>query len=166
MEFKPWPKIVRVENKRSPIFTEKIDGTNACIAIENGQISHVQSRNRIITPDSDNYGFARWVQDNVGTVLQLGDGYHFGEWWGQGIGRKYDLTERRFSLFNTRRWGGHNPPPEGIYVVPHLRANTIEEVKQLLIEHGSFAAPGFMDIEGAVMFEPDTETCFKIIINK
>ena len=52
MEFKAWPKITRLENKRAPIFTEKIDGTNACIVIgPNGEF-YTQSRTRFITPIS------------------------------------------------------------------------------------------------------------------
>ena len=64
IEFKPWPKIIRIENKRKPVFTEKIDGTNACVVIDDfGKIA-AQSRNRLICPNNDNYGFDKWVQDN------------------------------------------------------------------------------------------------------
>lgn len=166
MEFKPWPKITRVENKRVPIFTEKIDGTNACIAIDADGNYHCQSRNRIITPEDDNYGFARWCKQNEEAVLKLGEGYHFGEWWGQGIGRNYGLNYRRFSLFNTRRWGYHNPPPDPFEVVPVLPFDTIELVKEYLQNNGSVVVPGWMRPEGAVMYEPDTDTCFKIIMDK
>ena len=133
--FKPWPKITRLENKRPPVFTEKIDGTNACVILsfqppdkntilsvehEAGLLSiWAQSRTRLITPENDNYGFAKWVKSNSEELLSLGDGYHFGEWWGQGIQRGYGLTEKRFSLFNTRRWGPHNPnTPKCCHVVP------------------------------------------------
>lgn len=166
MEFKPWPKIVRIENKRAPVFTEKLDGTNACIAIGEDGSFHCQSRNKIIGIHDDNYGFANWVEANKEEVLKLGPGYHFGEWWGFGIQRGYGMTEKKFSLFNTRRWGEHNPPPAGIGVVPMIRASSIEEAKEILVSNGSFAAPGFMNVEGLVMYEPDTDTCFKIIINK
>ena len=40
MEFKAWPKITRVENRRPPQFTEKIDGTNACIVISHSKIDN------------------------------------------------------------------------------------------------------------------------------
>lgn len=167
MEFKAWPKITRVENKRKPMFTEKIDGTNACIAIgPNGEFM-CQSRSRIIVPGDDNYGFAAWaysVKEEL--IAGLGEGYHFGEWWGLGIQRGYNMDKKVFSLFNARRWGAHNPPPCGIQVVPILRVNTVEEAKEFLTYNGSVVAPGFMKPEGAVMFEPDTETCFKIIIDK
>jgi len=183
MEFKPWPKIVRIENKRTPIFTEKIDGTNACIVwsfsppndktiatylTEIGPLNMwAQSRSRFITPEEDNYGFAKWCQANFKELVSLGEGHHFGEWWGLGIQRGYDVAEKRFSLFNTRRWGAHNPnTPSCVGVVPILPVGSVEEVRQYLLENGSLAAPGFRKPEGAVMYEPDTDTCFKIIIDK
>ena len=167
IEFKAWPKITRIENKKPPIFTEKIDGTNACVVItEEGEFG-CQSRSQIITPEKDNYGFAKWAYHHKEELMKLGPGHHFGEWWGLGIQRGYGLTEKRFSLFNSRRWGEHNPnTPLCVSVVPLLEVSSITEVKQLLISKGSFAAPGYMNIEGAVMYEPDTDTCFKIIMNK
>jgi hypothetical protein len=181
--FKPWPKITRLENKRPPIFTEKIDGTNACVVVayqnpdansiasyetNEGVISiWAQSRTRLITPENDNYGFAKWVRSNSEELLSLGEGYHFGEWWGQGINRGYGLTEKRFSLFNTRRWGPHNPhTPKCCHVVPIIPLYNPQDVIAKLYEYGSLAAPGWMKPEGAVMYEPDTDTCFKIIIDK
>ena len=47
-----------------------------------------------------------------------------------------------------------------------INANTVEEVKNILINNGSFIVPGWMKPEGAVMYEPDTDTCFKIILDK
>jgi len=167
MEFKPWPKITRLENKRPAVFTEKIDGTNACIVIGDDGEFACQSRTRFITPDSDNFGFARWAHENKEELLKLGPGYHYGEWWGLGIQRGYDLQEKRFSLFNTRRWGEHNPnTPKCVSVVPTIRADSWDEARYLLTSNGSFAAPGYMRPEGLIMYEPDTDTCFKIIIDK
>lgn len=54
-EFVPFGKIARL--KRGCVVTEKLDGTNACVVVEGAEIT-VQSRNRIITPESDNYGYA------------------------------------------------------------------------------------------------------------
>ena len=181
--FKPWPKITRLENKRPPIFTEKIDGTNACVivayqnpdansiasVVNNGGILSIwaQSRTRLITPENDNYGFAKWVLENAEELVKLGEGHHFGEWWGQGINRGYGLTEKRFSLFNTRRWGLHNPnTPKCCHVVPIISVETPREAMNYLDSVGSLAAPGWMKPEGAVMYEPDTDTCFKIIMDK
>lgn len=167
MDFKPWPKITRIENKRTPILTEKIDGTNACIVIgDNGEFA-CQSRTRFITPEDDNFGFARWAYENKEELLKLGPGYHFGEWWGLGIQRGYNQQEKKFSLFNTRRWGEHNPnTPQCVGVVPILPVSSADEARQYLLQNGSVVAPGFTEPEGAVMYEPDTDTCFKVIIKK
>lgn len=167
MEFKPWPKITRVEKRRKPIFTEKIDGTNACIVIDEGGNFACQSRTRFITPEDDNYGFARWAYANKEELMKLGVGHHFGEWWGQGVQRGYGMAEKRFSLFNTLRWGEHNPnTPNCVSVVPVIPVASVEEAIEFLTKTGSVAAPGFERPEGAVMFDPDTETCFKIIMDK
>ena len=102
MEFKSFNKIARFS--REMIVTEKIDGTNGIIAIdENGEFA-VGSRSRFITPETDNAGFAKWAYTNKDELLKLGVGFHYGEWWGQGIQRGYNLKEKRFSLFNVQRW--------------------------------------------------------------
>lgn len=70
---------------------------------------YAQSRKALITRDRDNFGFAAWVWDNAFELAALlGPGLHFGEWWGSGIQRGYGLPkgEKRFSLFNTKRWYG------------------------------------------------------------
>ena len=112
------------------MITEKIDGTNAAIGIVTTRkewvaedqtgaghfidvalekpIVYAQSRTRIITPQNDNMGFARWVAENAEVLQLLGPGLHFGEWWGKGIQRGYGLEEKRFSLFNVARWR-HEP---------------------------------------------------------
>ena len=102
MEFRKFNKIARLS--REIVVTEKIDGTNGLIAIgEDGEFQ-VGSRNQWITPEKDNAGFARWAYDHKGELMTLGVGFHYGEWWGQGIQRGYGLKEKRFSLFNTSRW--------------------------------------------------------------
>lgn len=185
--FKAWPKIPRVE-ARKEFYTEKIDGTNACIVIKSmigteyqgvpfpldiydeGDQQFgmwVQSRSRLITPQDDNAGFARWVKENAEELFNLGEGYHYGEWWGKGIQRGYGLDHKRFSLFNTQRWGEHNPnTPKCCHVVPMINRESVEEAKIALKKHGSFAAPGYMDVEGVVVFEYQTQSYWKAIINK
>lgn len=166
IEFKAWPKITRFENKRKPIFTEKIDGTNACIVIDEEGNFGCQSRTRLITPEEDNFGFASWAYQNKSELLKLGPGHHYGEWWGQGIQRGYGLSEKRFSLFNTRRWGEHNPnTPSCVSVVPLLPCPSLEEALAI-IKQGSIAVPNWKRPEGLIMYEPDTDTMFKIIIDK
>lgn len=127
-EFIKWESTARLF--RDVVITEKLDGTNACVIFEriapeeNDDISligkspvrifndngyafavYAQSRNRLITPSNDNAGFAKWVEKNADRLFHvLGEGRHYGEWWGQGIGRKYDMTEKVFSVFNTAGW--------------------------------------------------------------
>jgi len=120
-EFKPWPKIGR-EAPFVVTISEKINGTNACIIIEGGEIVGIQSRKRLITANDDNYGFAGWVHRNNDDLLSLGDGYHYGEWAGEGIQKNpHNLDEKMFFLFNTFRWGDQNPNrPKCCKVVPVL----------------------------------------------
>ena len=126
-EFKPWPKIKR-DNPFNVTITEKIDGTNACIIIEDGDIVGVQSRKRLITPEDDNFGFAAWVYTHYKDLLKLGHGYHYGEWAGPGIQKNpHNLEEKTFFLFNTFRWNDDNPNrPECCSVVPVLFAGRME----------------------------------------
>ncbi len=162
--FEKFPSIARYS--REIAITEKIDGTNAQIEVFEGGL-RAGSRQRWITPDDDNFGFARWVLDHHDELLELGDGRHYGEWWGSGIQRRYGLTDtdKRFSLFNTGRWT--NDPdevtekrvlvPGCVNVVPLLYwglncPNIVENVMTLLKQHGSLAAPGFMNPEGVVWY--------------
>lgn len=167
MEFKNFPKMARLS--RDIIVTEKIDGTNAQICIgENGEF-FVGSRTRWITPDDDNYGFAKWAREHREELMQLGPGRHFGEWWGAGIQRNYGLTENRFSLFNTSRWGESRPAC--CHVVPVLiqgpfRTDAIEHCLDLLRERGSVAAQGFMKPEGVVVFHVAGNVGFKKTLEK
>lgn len=162
-EFIKFPSISRLS--RDIVITEKIDGTNAQITItEDGEFL-TGSRKRWITPEDDNYGFAKWAQDNKKDLLQLGVGSHFGEWWGAGIQRKYGLSEKRFSLFNTGRWN-EETKPECCHVVPILykgefSTDTISFMLLTLKGNGSPAAPGFMEPEGIVIYHKHSNTLFK-----
>lgn len=165
IEFQAFPKIPRLS--RDCIITEKLDGTNASIIItEDGQVG-AASRNRLITPEDDNFGFARWVQDNRDDLLELGPGRFFGEWWGNGIQRGYGLNEKRFSLFHTGGITGNLP--ECVGVVPTLLTcefNTlvISSVLDSLKQWGSIAAPGFMNPEGIVIYHTASRQLFKKLI--
>lgn len=185
IEFKEFPKMARLS--REVIITEKIDGTNASIFIQNevleegadpvivarkdGYTMRVGSRTRWITPSDDNHGFANWVKVNSDCLFGLGEGQHFGEWWGSGIQSGYGLTkgEKRFSLFNTSRW--EIDRPVCTYVVPTLWKgvfSTVEVQRALdeLAEKGSLAAPGFMKPEGIVVYHVAGNVGFKKTIYK
>lgn len=204
-EFQEFPKIARFS--RDCIVTEKIDGTNAQILIEPGypndpnaihawfdyetrtdMIMRAGSRTRWITPEMDNHGFARWVQEHRDELIKLGLGRHFGEWWGSGIQRGYGLQkgEKRFSLFNVSRWclAGETPEriptldpriekyqeelPSCCHLVPVLATGPFDAVSAMvescmatLGETGSRASRGFTNPEGIVVFHLAGNVGFK-----
>lgn len=162
-EFKHWPKIPRL-SKEACFITEKIDGTNGIIHIsDNGDI-RAGSRNRWLTPQSDNYGFCRWVYDNASELRKLGPGYHYGEWWGLGIQRGYGLNEKRFSLFVGRKDG--MPPCVGnvpfIYSGP-FSPDKVAQIIDMLCSSGSLAVPGFMKPEGIVVYLKEAAKRYKVL---
>lgn len=167
IEFSDFGKIARWS--RTVTITEKIDGTNASIYIgEDGEFL-VGSRNRWITPDDDNYGFATWAYKNRDELMQLGVGHHFGEWWGLGIQRKYNAPEKRFSLFNASRWGVSRPAC--CHVVPVLyegilTANCVDDAINVLRINGSRAAPEFMNPEGIIIWHEAARVYFKKTLHK
>lgn len=204
MDFQEFPKLPRLS--REVIITEKLDGTNACVAIaltspeneedqgetvsvmfanEQGQSFKIWagSRTQWITPEKDNYGFAGWVKRNAQELIKLGVGRHFGEWWGNGIQRRYDLKEKRFSLFNTLRWvdvhtHGQSElkdkeqfAPACCHVVPVLYrgifdTTQVEQALAHLQHYGSVAAPNFPRPEGVVIYHIAGNIGFKKTIEK
>lgn len=165
-EFKPWPKIHRLY--RDILITEKIDGTNAAIGVTEEGAAYAQSRKRIITPEQDNFGFARFVADN-GEVLAetLGPGVHFGEWYGLGIQRGYGLGEKRFALFNAPRWVS-TLLPFPVTTVPIIYQGTFSEkvIREALANlriNGSRVNDEY-PAEGIVVYHQDANTAFKITI--
>lgn len=154
-DFREFQKIPRLS--RECVVTEKIDGTNAQVFVAD-DLSFVLagSRNRWITPEKDNFGFAAWVRDNEEQLKKLGPGRHFGEWWGCGIQRKYGMSEKVFSLFDVHKWSLDSVRPECCRVVPVLYTGIfdtgiISGEMTMLKEHGSQAAPGFMNPEGIII---------------
>ena len=156
-----------------------------------GLIVMAGSRNRWLTlGKGDNAGFAAWVKANRSELVKLGVGRHFGEWWGAGIQRRYGLEEKRFSLFNVGRWGDFAtfnavppdastpgvvnlqtgiPGPACCHVVPTLWRGNFKDCNQfrsleMLVAHGSFAAPGWMHPEGIVIYHEASKKCFKVTV--
>jgi hypothetical protein len=167
--FEPFAKMPRLS--REIIITEKIDGTNAQVCIDEDGGFQVGSRKRWITPDSDNFGFARWAYDNQTELMQLGVGRHFGEWWGSGIQRGYGLGkgEKRFSLFNVARWGDERPACCDVVPILHrgeFATKAIDDILETLAQEGSCAAPGYMNPEGIIIFHTAANMAFKKTIHK
>lgn len=189
MIFQPFEKIARLSRKC--VVTEKIDGTNAQIHIvhplavpfDTGGIADkilytdragfmllAGSRNGYITPENDNYGFAGWAKRNAEDLMKLGEGRHYGEWWGAGIQRRYGMTEKSFSLFNTHRWDDETKP-ECCRVVPVLYSgefdmSAISTSLFSLEVCGSKAAPGFDRPEGIIVYHEAAGVFFKKTIVK
>lgn len=160
MEFKTYGRIPRLSKEM--VITEKIDGTNACVVITEDFEIFAQSRNRIITPQDDNMGFAQWVENNRHELIKLWVGYHYWEWFGGKIQRGYGIKERRFALFFFK-W---EELPKCCEVVPVLYTGEFdtEEIKnqmRILKEHGSFAVEGFMNPEGIVIHHTAAKQLFK-----
>lgn len=167
-DFQEFPKIARLS--REVIVTEKIDGTNGQIYITDTGDMLVGSRTRWITPEQDNFGFARWCHENRDELMKLGPGRHFGEWWGKGIQRGYGVPDKRFSLFNVSRWDIVNVPA-CCCVVPVLWRGMFDTAAIMgtlddLAKNGSRAAPGFMQPEGVVIFHTQGNVGFKKTILK
>lgn len=187
-EFVEFPKIARLN--RECIITEKIDGTNACIYIGDDYTVRVGSRTKWITPEDDNHGFARWAHEHVNELMNLGPGTHFGEWWGSGIQRGYDLKkgEKRLSLFNVSRWclygtvpkviSQENPTAPAKYqqVLPHcvglvpvlyrglFTTEAASNALEWLKANGSAASPGYMNPEGIVVYHTAANCGFKVTV--
>jgi hypothetical protein len=203
-EFRKYPSIPRY--RKGIQVTEKIDGTNATIVITpltgllepdevaretvfndagSGFRVQAQSRTRLITPGkgNDNHGFARWVYDNNSELASLlGEGYHYGEWWGSGINRGYGLTgdEKHFSLFNPDRYAYLQRPNyknsllrtvpvlyRGPAYLPYTPADSqtrdaVEYAMQKLRETGSRAAEGYGNPEGVVVFHEAGRQLYKV----
>lgn len=170
LSFEKYPKIPRRKNIFM-LVTEKLDGTNAQINIDPDPAVPllVGSRNRVITPNvpgnrqSDNFGFAQWVSENEAMLRRLGPGRHYGEWWGAGVGRRYGLETKSFSLFDALRWSPERIP-EGcpvsavpvLYYGPYSH-EALEEVLAKFKAEGSKAVPGWMEPEGAVVRVGDVQ---------
>ncbi len=184
-EFIRFPKIPRYS--RDCIVTEKIDGTNGQIYIEQAESDlpgsvaraahgmemfnvYAGSRSLWLTTGKDNHNFARWVADNAIELLKLGPGRHYGEWWGQGINRGYGLKEKRFSLFNVTRWSNSLARPACCHVVPVLWVGDFPPPVEMILAnlklHGSSAAPGYMNPEGIVVFQAAGNLLFKKTFTK
>jgi hypothetical protein len=201
-KFKPIPRL-----HRRVVVTEKVDGTNGLVEIRRFSMAEANlpgvtvfddsnaayrvsagSRNRWLSPENDNFGFARWVWDKAEALLPLGEGKHYGEWFGKGIQSGYGLDEKRFALFNVNRWfDARNPgetlsyqeyfpkaqqAPSIVTAVPVIAIgngrdinSTVEYALHTLESEGSIIAPGFMKPEGVVVWHEAAQAYFKATIH-
>ena len=145
------------------------------------------SRNRWlkIGKQSDNHGFASWVKEHGAELVMLGEGRHYGEYYGKSIQRGYGLDHKRFALFNVSKWHDKlsekrlisvdektgeetytEVAPDCCEVVPILYEGMFDtEVIDASIEglkrNGSKAVPGYFDAEGVVIYHCAAGQYFK-----
>jgi len=178
-EHRKWPKTPRLTTPF--VITEKIDGTNSCVAISrlgdrdglsaadldfpehhgvtvvftHGACFAVRaaSRTRWIAPGPrDNFSFAEWVHENAEALTVLGVGRHYGEWFGRGIQRGYGMTERCWALFD-EKWRGALPYglPPNVGVVPRVATAAGHELSRRVAW-----ALDHLDKEGSYVGAPGT----------
>jgi len=184
-EFSAFRKIPRLS--RNICLTEKLDGTNASVYIVDrsqqvydldGYVAtigdyaiYAGKRTSWCNIKQDNHGFASWVYANAEELITLGTGHHFGEWWGQGIQRRYGLEEKRFSLFNVSRWDNPEDRPRCCDIVPTIyrgmfSQEAIDAALEDLKANGSKAASGFMKPEGIIVYHCAAGIGFKKTLEK
>jgi hypothetical protein len=135
-------------------------------------VAGVQSRKRIIQPgaDRDNFGFAGWVMERELEIAEkLGEGYHYGEWYGVGIQKNpHRLDNRSFALFNSNRWrDGRQERPDGVDCVPVLfegewTPTIIDETMEQLVDRAISAQ---YKAEGIVVWYSKTRRFEKYTFN-
>lgn len=174
MEFKKFPKIQNYK-KLHVLVTLKVNGTNSAIIIykdeKTGELDlKTQSRTRFITPEDDNYGFANFVYKNKEAFINsLGEGTHFGEWYGAGINSGEGLDHKELALFDVFRYKDV-VLPEFVKTVPILyhgeySKEVIEKVAEDLKTNGSKLVEGFMRPEGMVIQFLGSNLRFKYVFD-
>lgn len=190
LDFVRWPKIARLHKEWE--FTEKVDGTNGVLwwteFIDGDDYSKVcarvvvdgeplyllaGSRTRWLTPSDDNFGFAAWAVEHAESLVSLGRGRHFGEWFGKGIQRGYDMDGREFALFDQRfaKVEAEDGLPEGVCVVPvigHCEGQVLNRAVEIALEalagDGSVIAPKYPRPEGIVVRHTQNGSNFKVLL--
>ena len=167
VEFTPWPKINRLKSMAVTV-TYKVDGTNAAVHIRDGKLVACQSRNKFITPEQDNMGFANWAYSNADVLSHLGDGIHFGEWACPNIQKNpHKLEKKKFFLFNAHRYEDLMEDEDrrkiliaaDIEVVPVLYNGEYDEavIRDIMTHHAEIDE-GF---EGVIIYFHDFRTYMK-----
>ena len=195
MEFKSWGKTPRLF--RDIVITEKMDGSNCAIIFEDVTTEDVentpstelivrgaylyrvgaQSKNRLITPGktTDNYGFAAFVYAHKEELFDLlGVGHHFGEWWGDGIQKRYQVQYRVFSLFNTAKHkdtflrlkdeAGRDVMIERVPVLYEgpFSEEAVKASLDSLNKYGSLGHPFNPNPEGIVIYHTQSKQVYKV----
>lgn len=170
-DFKSYPKIEQL-GKLYMTITQKIHGTNAQVYIKELQFGtgfnvFAGSRTRWLTPEDDNHGFCKWVDENSKELMKvLGEGRHYGEWCGKGINNGEGLSTKSLVLFDWWKYTNVEKYPFYPFLSESLLIRTvpvlykgpfsyekINECMELLKSEGSRLTPvgWFMKPEGIVI---------------
>jgi len=110
MDFVNFPSIELFHNVVRGIFSEpplvtyrgkiKLHGTNASVRLKAGEVV-AQSRSRLISPQDDNEGFAKFVQEHMEYFKSIPASNHtiFGEWCGSGIMSGTAINQIKHKIF-------------------------------------------------------------------
>lgn len=105
---------------------------------------------RWLGSERDNFGFAAWVRASAAQLIRLGQGWHYGVWYGRGIMRSYGLDHRRLALYDVERWTQipERLPDrvESVPIVGRARgpelSSAVDRALRRLERSGSLAVPG------------------------
>jgi hypothetical protein len=102
----------------------KLHGTNAGVRIKDGEVA-AQSRTQLITPTSDNAGFAKWVETRKDWFKNLAYNCNnvviFGEWCGPGIMKGTAINQiphKAFVVFAVIEFTGETDDDAQVVVEP------------------------------------------------
>lgn len=161
--FVEWPKIaafpsVRKYGKDNGLGTVpyrakvKLHGTHDAIRKNSDGSLHTFSRERIITPQSDNFGFSSWVytqQDFFSSLPRVSerDLVIYGEWCGPGVQRGVALAQLPYKIF-------------AVFAVvslqdgsPHSIYHDVDEMKEILGINEGTQIPASLKF---IPYEPQT----------
>lgn len=176
--------VEEVDPVGTPILVESCC-TNPKISDKSNWTVHAGSKNKWITPEMDNHGFAAWVESHLEELKELGPGKHHGEWFGPGIQTRYSkfMKEKQFTLFNVSRWRpainrlgwedkiqNSKVPPACCTVVPILyigpfNTEQINKIREELRTKGSVMVPE-SKAEGVIVYHIPSGLFFKATVDK
>lgn len=145
--------------------TTKIHGTNSSVAYDGNEI-WAQSKTRIITPDKDNAGFAKFVEENkeyfrnmlsslyIGVPIAV-----FGEWAGDGLSSPAAIAKvpRSFFIFGVKAYDVGWIDVD-IVLKEHPQVYKIEEFGQYFVDI-DFNNPGLAQNKIVEMVEEVEKEC-------
>lgn len=176
-EFRKFPKISRLENLTYTI-TEKLDGTNAVVHVSYvkddnptlGKVLRAGSRKQWLDEKRDNHGFYKFVCENAALLYRLDPGYHYGEFIGPGIQRKYQTKSGKSELyFFDLRLEERFRDSEVIHTVPLLETHSLSVPwKDFYLAHKANPSQidGVTPKEGVMIHIPGINQRIKVIFDE